>query len=475
MKQIIFILLWIVFGSLLAPGKIQADPFAWSLSTSIDSTRLSLENVTTCYDILNNRVMASWVDLDTFFPMYSIYENSVWSSPRPIDSNQIATGLRNVYLSYDTQNSRIFAVWNDTSGSDFYPTYSVFSNGIWSTPVVISTNAPLIGGDVFICYNSTNNQLISTWGSNVGTPTYSIYTNGLWSAPAPIAVGGVVGLNVYTCFNSLLNQIIATWADVNNGGLPACSIFSAGVWSLPLNIGVTGSTDNVFPCYNSLTNEVFATWIDIANNSFPTYSIFNGLVWSNPALIAPIIADGVIATVFSCYDSLHDQIFAAWSNTPLCDPIYSIYSNGTWSSPAFINVEPPGVFGDVYLTYDFVNDRVFATWTDCVTDFPFYSIYADLQPIMPPSNLIGAKRANSFATQTEWANLLSWNTPTSGATPIAYEIYRENLNTLIGIVPAVSALQFIDHNRRKTQAETYYVISVSINGGRSLPSTIIIK
>ena len=383
--------------------------------------------------------------------------------------------LRNVFLCYNTQTDQVFATWNDTSGVDFYPTYSIYSNNSWSVPSVIDTSVPLLGGDVFPCYNAIENTIIATWGSDSGVPTYSIYSGGSWSVPASIAPGSVAGLNVYTCFNNIQNQVIALWAEVNNGGIPAYAIFNTGVWSAPLSIGTTGDADNVFPSYNSLTNEVFATWIDVQNNDYPTYSIYNGTTWSDPAVIAFTPAVGFALSLFSCYDSLHNQVFVAWANSPNSDPVYSIYSNGLWSSPAFINIQPPAVNRDIYLTYQTLNDKVFATWTDFFTSSPYYSIYADTQSLLPPTHLVGKKKSNKFATQTEWYNQLFWQPPATGFAPVSYRIYRDSLNTLISVVPAGKLLTFVDHNQKKSNPHIYYVVSVDANGNTSTPAIIAIK
>jgi len=461
-------------GCCLILGKTHADPFVWSSSAPIDNADFTSENVATAYDTAHNKIFAAWIDLGTNFPTYSIYENGSWSVPALIDSSMTAMGLRSVYLVYDSQNDRIFASWTDISGLDYYPSYSIYSGGSWSASSVIDTTIPVIGGDVFLCYNSIDDSVFATWGSNTGAPVYSMYSSGTWSTSDYIDAGGSIGLDVYTCFNSLQNEIVATWGDIGNGGLPAYSIYNGSSWSLPQNIGISGSTDNVFPCYNSLDNQVVATWADALNSNYPTYSVYNGTTWSDPSVIASSPADGIALTLFSCYDSTHNQIFVAWPNPPDCDPLYSIYSNGSWSAPAFINVQPPGVFQDIFLTYNPIDGEVFATWTDCVTGLPYYSIYADTQVVDPPTNLEGQKRSNRFATQKDLYNLLSWNPPLEGEAPVLYRIYRDNLSTLIGTVSANAPLRFEDHNRKKGATYTYYITSVNANGNQSVPASITI-
>lgn len=468
-------LLFVLLNCLLSLSQLYAEPFAWSPSSVIDSsTSFGLNDATSCYDQIHNRTFSAWVDANTSFPVYSIYSNGSWSSPAVIDPSMTSVAQNNVFLCHDTQGDRIFAAWNDPSNNN-YPTFSIYSNGSWSIPSPIDTSIDVLGGDVFLCYNSINNQVFATWAGDLGAPTFSIYNSGVWSAAAAIDAGGTLGLNVYTCFNSQQNQIIATWADINNNDLPTYSIYNGSSWSPAASISVNGITLFVFPTYNSLTNEVIATWVDDDNFSYPTYSIYNGSVWTNPAVIVASTVEGVGLTLFTCYDSLHNQIFAAWPTDPECSPVYSIFSEGVWSPLAYINVEPPGVLQNIFLSYNSTDDDVMATWTDCISFLPYFSIYSDTaSPLLPPINLAGCQLSNRFATQTEYYNALSWSAPLSGAMPSFYRIYRQNLNTLIGIVPANAPLQFEDHNLRR-QTYTYYITSVDANGNESLPAIMTVS
>ncbi|CDR35162.1 hypothetical protein CSEC_2356 [Criblamydia sequanensis CRIB-18] len=472
-----FRLFILAIGCLINGSPLKAEPFAWSPSSIIDtSTNLSLDNVTNCQDPLHNRVFAAWVDLVTDVPLYSIYSNGSWSSPAFIDPSMNSEGLRCVYLCYDSQNDRIFAAWNDINNNN-YPTYSIYYNESWSAPSVISVNIPVGGGDVFLCYNPVEDQVFATWIGDTGSPIYSIHSSNSWSAPALISSTSYVSLNVYTCFRSTQNEIVATWADVTNGGIPTYSIYNGSSWSSTGTIGVAGDADNVFVSYNNLEDIVMATWVDIGDNGVPTYSIYNGTSWSSPLMIDSESIIGAFTTLFTCYDSLHNQFFAAWPGEPNCSPVYSIYNNGFWSPKAYINIEPPGVIGDVFLSYNPLKDQVFATWADCITSLPFYSIYQDTAPNLPlpPTDLVGLKKKNKFATQTEWFNELTWNPPLSGLTPVSYRIYRDSPANLIGVVPAAGPLIFIDNRINKQKSYTYYVTSVDIEGDQSEPYVVIIR
>ena len=93
-------------------------------------------------------------------------------------------------------------------------------------------------------------------------------------------------------------------------------------------------------------------------------------------------------------------------------------------------------------------------------------------PIMPPSSLSGVKKKQRFLSQTNIVDTIYWSTPSSGATPVSYYVYRNNLQTLIGVVPANGKLNFSDNNLQKRTPYTYYVVSVDIAGNQSSPISV---
>ena len=93
--------------------------------------------------------------------------------------------------------------------------------------------------------------------------------------------------------------------------------------------------------------------------------------------------------------------------------------------------------------------------------------------ILPPAHLKGIQKANRFATQTEFINILSWQAPSSGRPPIAYRIYRDrSLTELVAVISANEKLQFKDHNRKKGKTYTYFIVSVDQSGSISTPASI---
>ena len=94
--------------------------------------------------------------------------------------------------------------------------------------------------------------------------------------------------------------------------------------------------------------------------------------------------------------------------------------------------------------------------------------------ILPPSSIQGQQIENRFLLQAELVNVISWTAPTSGNQPVYYQVYRNDLDTLIGVVYADQPLIFEDHNRLPNVMYTYYVVSVDIAHNVSAPISITI-
>ena len=103
-----------------------------------------------------------------------------------------------------------------------------------------------------------------------------------------------------------------------------------------------------------------------------------------------------------------------------------------------------------------------------------------LSPPFPPSPSIVPqpingkvkKQKNRFATQADLMNSVQWQAPDiSLSTPIvAYQVFRNPfLRHPIATIPANKRLRFEDHNRKKGQSYTYYIVSIDAQGRKSEP------
>jgi hypothetical protein len=91
----------------------------------------------------------------------------------------------------------------------------------------------------------------------------------------------------------------------------------------------------------------------------------------------------------------------------------------------------------------------------------------------PPRHLRGHQVENTFATQTDVINIITWDAAKEGPTPVAYHIYRdENLNKLAAIIPSNRKLKFKDHNRQLHHTYQYFIVAVDAAGNQSPPAGI---
>jgi YVTN family beta-propeller protein len=95
---------------------------------------------------------------------------------------------------------------------------------------------------------------------------------------------------------------------------------------------------------------------------------------------------------------------------------------------------------------------------------------------LPPTNLKVHQVENIFATQTDLINILTWEAPKTGPTPVEYRIYRDqNLTKLAAVIPANKKLEFKDHNRKKGHIYKYFVVTVDVLGNISVPAVIVVE
>lgn len=104
-------------------------------------------------------------------------------------------------------------------------------------------------------------------------------------------------------------------------------------------------------------------------------------------------------------------------------------------------------------------------------NFNLYLIYVVL---LPPSNARGKQIAKPCSMLREFVNVLKWDPPKSGTSPVVYKVYRNNLKNLIGKVPANGKLEFRDQVNVK-KAYTYYIVSIGQQNKASSPVKITVK
>ena len=94
--------------------------------------------------------------------------------------------------------------------------------------------------------------------------------------------------------------------------------------------------------------------------------------------------------------------------------------------------------------------------------------------IASPTHVQGCKTKNVFFTRTDFINKLSWQAPSSGGTPVSYNLYRDaGLTQLISGVPG-TVYEYYDHNRNPNLTYTYYITAADVFGNVSAPSSVVV-
>lgn len=104
-----------------------------------------------------------------------------------------------------------------------------------------------------------------------------------------------------------------------------------------------------------------------------------------------------------------------------------------------------------------------------------YHLYLDYVYLLQPSHARGNQILIRYHSQSDLVNVLEWDPPKNGVPPVVYNVYRNNLKKLIGVVPADDKLEFKDHARSKNVAYTYYIVAIDEQNNASSPAKIKIK
>ena len=148
-------------------------------------------------------------------------------------------------------------------------------------------------------------------------------------------------------------------------------------------------------------------------------------------------------------------------------PITSTVSDpsGNYSLPDLA----PGSYTVEVVADDFVSTSSTTTVSaNTVTTLNFI-----LTPIpSPPRNLSGKVITNKFLTQRDRIHKITWAASASSCIT-EYRIYRNG--ALIKIVSAGSALEYLDHNRNRKQADTYTVTALNSFNQESAAVTITLR
>jgi hypothetical protein len=180
------------------------DGTSWVPSAPIVMTQSRSDTVLTSPFLasLFNQTVAIWLDLGDI-PFISTYNGTSWSAPVEVGMGEYANAFAN---SFDPVRMQTLATWRDLETST--PFFTIFDGMSWSTPAMIQ-NTPVSSQTVLSVFDSTSGQSFAAWLDPMAALEYSIYDGAMWGPVLPL--GGIGLGNAYLTYYTVGNQIVATW------------------------------------------------------------------------------------------------------------------------------------------------------------------------------------------------------------------------------------------------------------------------
>ncbi len=103
------------------------------------------------------------------------------------------------------------------------------------------------------------------------------------------------------------------------------------------------------------------------------------------------------------------------------------------------------------------------------------TLYLNYVYLLPPASLRGKQITKKCHKHSKPVNVLKWDSASQGVGPAFYNVYRNDLNTLIGVVLANDKMKFRDCACSKHETYTYYIEAVDQQNIASSPASITIR
>lgn len=349
-----------------------------------------------------------------------------------IDTITLTTGSQPEGIVVTPDGAHVYVALSNSSQVNVIQTsdntiISVISTGVGSSPFAIAITPD--GAHAYVSNQSGNNVNVIRISDNT---VINIVPVG--NSPAGLVItpdGSHVYVANYgvTGGNSTVSVIQTSDNTVSD------TIVVASGTAQPSYLVVTPNGQYV---YVTLLNAGNITVIQTSDNSI--FTTITGLNNFEPSSLA-MTPDG--STIYAIdVNNQNIEIFETATNlfTGLVDP--SSYDMSIVSYLTTLPVAP----------YMYVADGSLNTVTVVYTFIP----------ISPPSSIVGLSQSDVFFTQTDYINTITWTAPTSGETPVSYQVYSdEALTQLLATIPATDPLQYFDHNRIPGTTYNYYVVSVN--------------
>lgn len=404
----------VIFFSLLSTQILASSVGEFiTQATPIPNTTSAASNVYSCYNSRSNKVIFSWVDSDTQYPYYDVYNphNSSFSSPKPISTS------RRVYLNpsdnfvscaYNNKENSVVFAWNANdeninNDKNFY--YSILkfpTNALVTYSYETQDPYAYVWGTPFICYNKKDNTMFFSWSTNsIPAPAaYSVYReNGnSFILPQTVVSDSNPADLVYASYNGQMDQTILSWVD-DSTGHPLFCVYDFGGNSIVVEPTFISSSlqaeGDVFSCYNNIFNEIIFNWTDYSSG-YPYYAVYDCGAKSFTIEATPISSlVTASALVASCYNSVLNQVVFSWADGSY-HPYFAVYDCQTRS----FALEPTPIAQDLFATENVISsfndvlNEVTFSWVDGVSLLPYYAVYK--MPFPPGIALEKALRYSSI-------------------------------------------------------------------------------
>ncbi len=449
---------------------LSADSLDWNVAEEIPpgaSSGVGSTAITINPGPNAGNAIATWADVDTYAPYYSIYDNGTWTTGA-ISLEASGSVLNNIYTALGPNSNDVMAAWNDRSTG--YPYYSIYDGISWATGTITLGPSNGCNYDVVLAVGPNNGEVTAAWANDSApnNPYYSIYSSGTWTTGAiPVGSSNGVYLDVFISQGPSSETLMATWTDSDN--LEAYySIYSGGAWATPSTIPLGTSTSiytNVYVAQGPNSGEMVAVWPD-GDTDAPFYSIYNGGTWTTGSI--PLGSSiGVWGSIHVTQGPSTGQLVATWKDLSSHVPYYSLYSSGSWGDGAPIPLgTSTGSSQDVYVGLLLDASTAIAAWGNLAFPYvPYFTTVVGQPDQLPPTNGKGNRVKNRFALLLEWYNELNWTASVSSGV-VGYNIRRNGSL----IAEGIKQLFYMDYNRPKNGVDTYQISSLFEDGTESSTS-----
>ena len=387
--------------------------------------------------------------------------SAIDTATNTVIGSAIPVGSMPQYLVVSPDGSTLYVCTSGTNSISYIDVASVLSG----SPVTgtISTGAgpnfvgfSIDGSKGYTCDRIGNSVTVFSTSTKMGLATISMNIG-----PTPISmVFKPDGTTAY-----VTNETTPGSVSLIDLGLNTASYITTNIGNSPGGIAITPDGTKVLVA-NQSSNDLSV--IDTSTNTAPLPPV--------PCAAAPF---GIAVTQDSTTAFISSAAFGSTSMS-VYDINAAVMSTITVSGPTTYPVFNPS--GTLLLAPIFnasgelgliAYPSLSVSTVSGLLAVPLWIAIASPSALQPPSSLQGSKIQNDFFVYTALLNLLHWQAPLSGPSPVGYRIYRNAaLTDLAGEVSASASLTFTDSNVSKGESITYFVVSVGGSGNLSSPVSV---